>query len=99
MDNKINEFDELIKQKTNNYKNICLLWKNWIKIKKKRFSEELDIAIEKIKGSPVSEMTLEYSMRIGIVLVVSLMIIQTIGLNQILLKVMNKISFSLKKKQ
>ena len=49
MDNKINEFDELIKQKTNNYKNICLLWKNWIKIKKKRFSNELDIAIEKIK--------------------------------------------------
>ena len=34
----------------------------------------LMIAIEKIKGSPVSEMTLEYSMRIGIVLVVSLMI-------------------------
>ena len=49
MDEKINEFDDLIKQKTNNYKNICLLWKNWIKIKKKRFSEELDIAIEKIK--------------------------------------------------
>ena len=49
MDQKINEFDELIKQKTNNYKNVCLLWKNWIKIKKKRFSEELDIAIEKIK--------------------------------------------------
>ena len=34
----------------------------------------LMIAIEKIKGSPVSEMTLEYSMRIGIVLIVSLMI-------------------------
>ena len=50
MDKKINEFDELIKQKTNNYKNVCLLWKNWIKIKKKRFSEELDIAIEKIKN-------------------------------------------------
>ena len=49
MDKKINEFDELIKQKTNNYKNVCLLWKNWIKIKKKRFSEELDIALEKIK--------------------------------------------------
>ena len=32
------------------------------------------IAIEKLKGSPVSEMTLEYSMRAGIVLVVSLMI-------------------------
>ena len=30
------------------------------------------IAIEKIKGSPVSEMALEYSMRIGIILVVSL---------------------------
>ena len=50
MDKKINEFDDLIKQKTNNYKNVCLLWKNWIKIKKKRFSEELDIAIEKIKN-------------------------------------------------
>lgn len=49
MDEKINEFDDLIKQKTNNYKNVCLLWKNWIKIKKKRFSEELDSAIEKIK--------------------------------------------------
>ena len=32
------------------------------------------IAIEKIKGSPVSEMALEYSMRIGIILVVSLMV-------------------------
>jgi regulator of sigma E protease len=32
------------------------------------------IAIEKIKGSPVSEMTLEYSLRIGVVLVVSLMV-------------------------
>lgn len=50
MDEKINEFDDLIKQKTNNYKNVCLLWKNWIKIKKKRLSEELDIAIEKIKN-------------------------------------------------
>lgn len=50
MDKKINEFDELIKQKTNNYKNVCLLWKNWIKIKKKRFSDELDIAVEKIKN-------------------------------------------------
>jgi regulator of sigma E protease len=34
----------------------------------------LMIAIEKIKGSPVSEMTLEYSLRIGVVLVVSLMV-------------------------
>ena len=34
----------------------------------------LMIGIEKIKGSPVSEMTLEYSLRIGIVLVVSLMV-------------------------
>ena len=34
----------------------------------------LMIAIEKMKGSPVSDMTLEYSMRVGIVLVVSLMI-------------------------
>ena len=34
----------------------------------------LMIAIEKIKGSPVSEIALEYSMRVGIVLVVSLMI-------------------------
>ena len=32
------------------------------------------IGIEKIKGSPVSDMTLEYSMRVGIVLIVSLMI-------------------------
>ena len=31
------------------------------------------IGIEKIKGSPVSDMTLEYSMRVGIVLIVSLM--------------------------
>ena len=34
----------------------------------------LMIAIEKLKGSPVSEIALEYSMRLGIVLVVSLMI-------------------------
>lgn len=34
----------------------------------------LMIAIEKIKGSPVSEIAIEYSMRVGIVLVVSLMI-------------------------
>ena len=34
----------------------------------------LMIAIEKMKGSPVSDMTLEYSMRVGIVLIVSLMI-------------------------
>ena len=34
----------------------------------------LMIAIEKMKGSPVSDMTLEYSMRVGTVLVVSLMI-------------------------
>ena len=34
----------------------------------------LMIAIEKLKGSPVSEIALEYSMRVGIVLVVSLMI-------------------------
>ena len=34
----------------------------------------LIIAIEKMKGSPVSDMTLEYSMRVGLVLVVSLMI-------------------------
>jgi regulator of sigma E protease len=32
------------------------------------------IGIEKIKGSPVSDMTLEYSMRVGLVLIVSLMI-------------------------
>tara|TARA_B100000927_G_scaffold206134_1_gene167322 strand:+ start:1212 stop:2522 length:1311 start_codon:yes stop_codon:yes gene_type:complete len=34
----------------------------------------LMIAIEKIKGSPVSDMTLEYTMRLGLVLVISLMI-------------------------
>ena len=34
----------------------------------------LMIAIEKMKGSPVSDMTLEYSMRVGLVMVVSLMI-------------------------
>ena len=34
----------------------------------------LMIAMEKIKGSPVSDMTVEYSMKIGIVLVVSLMV-------------------------
>ena len=34
----------------------------------------LMIAIEKLKGSPVSEIAIEYSMRIGLVLVVSLMI-------------------------
>ena len=34
----------------------------------------LMIAIEKMKGSPVSDMTLEYSMRVGLLLVVSLMI-------------------------
>ena len=32
------------------------------------------IAIEKLKGSPVSDIALEYSMRVGIILVVSLMI-------------------------
>jgi regulator of sigma E protease len=32
------------------------------------------ITIEKLKGSPVSEMTIEYSMRVGIVLVVGLMV-------------------------
>ena len=34
----------------------------------------LMITIEKFKGSPVSEMTIEYSMRVGIVLVVGLMV-------------------------
>ena len=34
----------------------------------------LMIAIEKVKGSPVSDIAIEYSMRIGLVLVVSLMI-------------------------
>jgi regulator of sigma E protease len=34
----------------------------------------LMIAIEKVKGSPVSEIVIEYSMRIGLVLVISLMI-------------------------
>ena len=34
----------------------------------------LMITIEKLKGSPVPEMITEYSLRIGIVLVVSLMI-------------------------
>ena len=34
----------------------------------------LMIGIEKIKGSPVSEMTLEYSLRIGIILIISLMV-------------------------
>ena len=32
------------------------------------------ITIEKIKGSPIPEMITEYSLRVGIVLVVSLMI-------------------------
>ena len=34
----------------------------------------LMITIEKLKGSPVSEMTIEYSMRVGIVLVIGLMV-------------------------
>ena len=34
----------------------------------------LMIKKEKLKGSPVSEMTIEYSMRVGIVLVVGLMV-------------------------
>ncbi len=34
----------------------------------------LMIAIEKLKGSPISDVALEYSMRVGIILVVSLMI-------------------------
>ena len=50
MDQKLNEFNELIKQKTNNYKNICLLWKNWIKIKEMRFKNEINMAIEKLKN-------------------------------------------------
>ena len=50
MDHKLNEFDDLIKQKTNNYKNICLLWKNWIKIKQMRFENEINMAIEKLRN-------------------------------------------------
>lgn len=50
MDQKLNEFDELIYQKKNNYKNICLLWKNWIKIKEMRFKNEINMAIEKLKN-------------------------------------------------
>ena len=50
MDHKLNEFDDLIKQKTNNYKNICLLWKNWIKIKQMRFENEINVAIEKLRN-------------------------------------------------
>lgn len=49
MDQKLNEFDELIYQKKHNYKNICLLWKNWIKIKEMRFKHEINTAIEKLK--------------------------------------------------
>ena len=50
MNDKINEFDSIIEQKKDTYKNICLLWKNWIKIKKEKFESELDIAIEKLKN-------------------------------------------------
>tara|TARA_Y100000591_G_scaffold332963_1_gene372714 strand:- start:4091 stop:4315 length:225 start_codon:yes stop_codon:yes gene_type:complete len=50
MDNKINEFNLLIEEKKDNYKNVCLLWKNWIKVKKQRLDNELDIAIQQIKN-------------------------------------------------
>ena len=35
---------------------------------------EVEPAREKLKGSPVSDIALEYSMRVGIILVISLMI-------------------------
>ena len=49
MDQKLNEFNLIIDQKKETHKNICLLWKNWIKIKKQHFENELKIATEKIK--------------------------------------------------
>ena len=50
MNEKLNEFKFLVEQKKDNYKNICLLWKNWIKIKKDKFENELDIAINKLES-------------------------------------------------
>ena len=50
MNRKLNKFESLVEQKKDNYKNICLLWKNWIKIKKDKFENELNIAISKLEN-------------------------------------------------
>lgn len=50
MNEKLNKFESLVEQKKDNYKNICLLWKNWIKIKKEKFENELNIAINKLES-------------------------------------------------
>ncbi len=50
MDQKLNKLNLIIDQKKNKYKNICLLWKNYIKIKRLRFETQLNMAIEKLEN-------------------------------------------------
>tara|TARA_B100001063_G_C16777864_1_gene567317 strand:+ start:3618 stop:3845 length:228 start_codon:yes stop_codon:yes gene_type:complete len=50
MDDKLNELNSIINEKKEKYKDICLLWKNYIKIKKIHFENELNIAIEQLKN-------------------------------------------------
>lgn len=50
MDQKLNKFYIAVEQKKDTYKNICLLWKNWIKIKKEKFENEINIAINKLEN-------------------------------------------------
>jgi hypothetical protein len=50
MDQKLNKFNLIIDQKKNTYKNVCLLWKNYIKIKRLRFETQLNTAIDKLEN-------------------------------------------------
>ena len=50
MDDKLNELNNILNEKKEKYKDICLLWKNYIKIKKIHFENELNIAIEQLKN-------------------------------------------------
>jgi len=50
MDQKLNKFNLIIDQKKNKYKNVCLLWKNYIKIKRLRFETQLNTAIDKLEN-------------------------------------------------
>ena len=50
MDQKLNELNLILEKKKNKYKNVCLLWKNYIKIKRLRFETQLNMAIEKLEN-------------------------------------------------
>ena len=50
MDQKLNKFNLIIDKKKNKYKNVCLLWKNYIKIKRLRFETQLNTAIDKLEN-------------------------------------------------